>query len=408
MKIIAPNLQTTWTWYKSFVANSFKIEPIAARNTLKSWQNKLFASITIYLIPFSIIALIPCLVIEADTGHYVVACFDIFTIAMVTVLLLSRNILLKNKRLILIVAAVIFSMASSLVFGYYLVGAIYLFGVSIFVAYQYSRKHAYFSIVANLLIFNTMAACIYYKVSWIPFTITMGPFMLFISNLMFLNVITVVIIRQTLVNLDRSILKEALLFGRLQNKLNEVAQLNTKLAESEAFYKTLFFLSPLPKWIYDIESNEIRQANEAAIHVYGYTQDELLSMSKIQQDTHQTSASQKLIKKNGDVCYVDIRWTSVLYQGKPSRLVTVVDTTEKVNHLHEIKHQNQKLQEIAFMQAHVIRSPLTNIMALSELIITEYQELQTEPIFTNLKKSTAQLDEVVREIIRHSEEILGK
>jgi PAS domain S-box-containing protein len=231
--------------------------------------------------------------------------------------------------------------------------------------------------------------------------------------LIFLNLITVVIIRQTLVNLDRSFAKEVTLFTKLQKEIEAVDQLNIKLAESEAHYKTLFFLSPLPKWIYDIGSMKIRQVNDAALNEYGYSQDELLTMSMIdvQDEMHQKSAvsiSTELVKQNGDVRSVDVKWVSILYQGKPSRLFTVADNTERVNHLNEIKHQNQKLQEIAFMQAHVIRSPLAKIMALSDLIMIEYDQLQTEPLFVYLNKSTVQLDEVVREIIKNSEEILGE
>lgn len=44
-------------------------------------------------------------------------------------------------------------------------------------------------------------------------------------------------------------------------------------------YKTLFFHSPLPKLIYDVDTLQIQEVNVAAVNIYGYTKEEFLNMA---------------------------------------------------------------------------------------------------------------------------------
>jgi hypothetical protein len=55
------------------------------------------------------------------------------------------------------------------------------------------------------------------------------------------------------------------------------------------------------------------------------------------------------------------------------------------------------------MQAHVIRSPLSNIMGLTNLIKTEFTQFHKDPMFMNLQTSAQELDRVIHEIIGHSD-----
>src|SRR5690606_28835565 len=44
-------------------------------------------------------------------------------------------------------------------------------------------------------------------------------------------------------------------------------------------YKTIFYNSPIPYWIYDQVSLQIIEVNEAAVINYGYTREEFLNLS---------------------------------------------------------------------------------------------------------------------------------
>jgi len=403
LKLTSLSIAHSWLAYERFVGNSLQNHKLKADVGLNSWQDKLFTTLIVHIIPLSIIAVIFSITMELRMGHRIIAGFDAFTILAVVFFMLNRKIPLFAKRLILIIAAILFSLTSAIIFGYFTIAAVYLFGVSIFMAYQYSSIHAYLSVVGHFFIWLLIGIGMYNHLEWITAKFSLELFIVFTSNLLFLNLITVIIIRQTLGNFDRSIQKESILLKRLKDELIVVDQLNVQLAESEAQYKTLFFMSPLPKWIYDLETMMILQANEAALNSYGYTKAELLEMSISDLTDHTAEPHQKIIKKNGEISYVDLKWSSFLYKGKPSRIVIASDITERVNHLEEIERQNKRLQEIAYRQAHVIRSPLTKIMALSELIQQEYIQLQQEPLFTNLSKSAQELDQVIHDIIKHSE-----
>src|SRR5690242_18321331 len=51
------------------------------------------------------------------------------------------------------------------------------------------------------------------------------------------------------------------------------------LRESETRYRILFERSPLPKWLYDVESLRFLAVNDAAVQHYGYSREEFLQMS---------------------------------------------------------------------------------------------------------------------------------
>lgn len=58
----------------------------------------------------------------------------------------------------------------------------------------------------------------------------------------------------------------------------ERQRLSRLLAERERDYRMLFDASPMPMWLYDPETLEIVQVNEAATEQYGYTRQEFLSL----------------------------------------------------------------------------------------------------------------------------------
>ena len=51
------------------------------------------------------------------------------------------------------------------------------------------------------------------------------------------------------------------------------------LRESEEKYRYMFANNPQPMWIYDLESLAFLEVNSAAIHHYGYSREEFLSMT---------------------------------------------------------------------------------------------------------------------------------
>lgn len=66
----------------------------------------------------------------------------------------------------------------------------------------------------------------------------------------------------------------------------------------------------------------------------------------------------------------------------------------------KIKGQNKNLQDIAFMNAHILRSPLTNILALTQLIDTKkITDEHNKEMIEYLQQSAQQMDDAIKEIV---------
>lgn len=108
----------------------------------------------------------------------------------------------------------------------------------------------------------------------------------------------------------------------------------------------LFHENPNPMWIYDAETLRFLDVNEAAIHAYGWSYDEFLSMTILDIRPHsdydavrasakQTGARQSSgpwlhRHKDGSERLVRITSHAVEFNSRPARVVTVTDVTESV------------------------------------------------------------------------------
>lgn len=75
-------------------------------------------------------------------------------------------------------------------------------------------------------------------------------------------------------------------------------------------------------------------------------------------------------------------------------------------HTKKIEKQNEVLKEITWIQSHVVRTPLTRIMAITNLL-KQFKNSEEEKTFliNNIIISTNELDEVIKEIVAKSEKI---
>jgi PAS domain S-box-containing protein len=212
-------------------------------------------------------------------------------------------------------------------------------------------------------------------------------------------------------------------FGVLQDvtgrKLAEI-----EVEKSEEKYRNLFKLSPIPMWVYDVETLHFLDVNEAAIQHYGYSKDEFLAMTwkdirpqenvrKLEEIASTLQRSRvhyhfitRHVKKSGEVMDVDINNSFVDLGGKGTRLVIATDISERLKYIGAIKAQNVKLREIAWIQSHVVRAPLARMMGLINLV-NDYppETIRTTDILSYLSASAHELDNIVREVVKKAEQI---
>ncbi len=64
----------------------------------------------------------------------------------------------------------------------------------------------------------------------------------------------------------------------------------------------------------------------------------------------------------------------------------------------ELREQNRKLEEYAFINAHKLRAPVANILGLIEVLELKHLEDERSQLLDHLKKSSWELDQVIRSI----------
>jgi PAS domain S-box-containing protein len=208
-------------------------------------------------------------------------------------------------------------------------------------------------------------------------------------------------------------------FKNITERINGEEQ----LIQAKEQYQDLFDLSPLPTWVYDMETLAFLDVNKAAMEHYGYSRDEFLSktlrdirppedvnhlMEVIKNEviTNQFAKStSRHVKKNGELIFVEVEGATISFHGRTARLVLVIDITERLNYVRELELTNKKLTDISWLQCHVVRAPLAQIMSLADLL--NYDEIAREKkeLLNCLRNSAAELDGVVREIIERTEGI---
>ncbi len=135
------------------------------------------------------------------------------------------------------------------------------------------------------------------------------------------------------------------LASTFDHMLVEIERQHGVLSASEERYRLLFENSPLPMWVYDLESLGFLTVNEAAVRHYGYSRDEFLSMTikdiRPAEDVAPLLDSMRGMpevtptarwrhrKKDGTLITVEISSHAFSLDGKAARLVLANDVTAR-------------------------------------------------------------------------------
>jgi PAS domain S-box-containing protein len=110
---------------------------------------------------------------------------------------------------------------------------------------------------------------------------------------------------------------------------------------------------------------------------------------------------------NGEYKYVLDRSYLVFNEsGEPIRMIGAMqDISERLTYMREIEAQNEKLNEITWMQCHIVRAPLTKILGLAELLANLEEDPKKTELLSHLMHSAFQLDDIIKDIIKKTETI---
>ncbi|QJD97102.1 PAS domain S-box protein [Mucilaginibacter robiniae] len=419
MKITRQFPATIWDKYKSFVEGAVRQnEPYKVKD-IEYWRESLLTNCVLYSIPFGFFTCILSIVVLLKEGQLFIPALDVVVLTILTFFILNKRSSSSTRKMVIVSMFYLLATVLMPFLGSFGIGSIYLMAISVFIALLYDASAIYWSIAANVAIYTGCGFIIYFKLFESPLIThyTLSFWLIYSVNFLYLNVVVVVQIRHITDGLEKSLLQEAGLRQDLQLEIEERIKRNEQLAESEGHYKSLFHANPSPMWIFDDDTLRFLQVNEAAISKYGYTHDEFVNMTlKDIRSGHNIDdlldVLQKLRislepvvntaihrSKTGTEFHAEVRCSHIPFKGKEARLVIAQDISAHIAHVQAIEKQNLKLQEIAYMQSHIVRAPLCRVIALVDLIMQNKEEKPEAEVMEYLRISVQDLDDVIKNII---------
>ncbi|WP_342332760.1 PAS domain S-box protein [Pedobacter sp. FW305-3-2-15-E-R2A2] len=425
LKDITTMMSLYWSNYKTFVSASTHTDHSLASEHVVYWKEKLFTNFITYLLPFCLVAIVPGIWISIVEGYYIFACFGVFTAVATGMIVLKKSWNLLMRKIIVFLMIYGLSLILMLYLGLFGLGMVYLLALSVLVALLLPKNLAYWAIAMNLVV---CIGCVTLRTLNLLETRVASPYnvgiwIAFIANLIFLCLVITALINKMISHMEKAMTTRFKLKYLLRQETAKGTLNDELIKESEANYKRLFFLSPLPMIVLDPDTLKFLQVNEAAMLEYGYDTDEFLTMnfSDIKVEEDMTPPERHFIpdlnigqplkvitrhrRRNGETFRVEVRSDIIIFGGKQASLLIIRDITKEVNYLEAIEAQNQQLREIAWTQSHSVRKPLANILSLTALISAKPTELPDTQLLTYLSASANELDRSIKSIIENARSV---
>ncbi|WP_114751011.1 sensor histidine kinase [Pleomorphovibrio marinus] len=213
-----------WQRYQSALLSKFQgLSP--HEKGLEFWRDYLFIATITYILPLSLIALIPGIIISIHEEFYTIAFFDIFACLGLLVIAFNRKLDIQIKKVLFvsIVYALAFVLLTTL--GSFGPGLVYLLAVSVFMVIIFPYKYAFISIWINIAFCILYGIIIYtevFEIHRVDENMLLSWFAIS-SNLIFLDAVISILIPK--------------LFGGMQDTINFQIKLREQLKEEQANLK---------------------------------------------------------------------------------------------------------------------------------------------------------------------------
>ncbi len=209
------------------------------------------------------------------------------------------------------------------------------------------------------------------------------------------------------------------------------------LRESELSFRLLFAGNPVPMWVYDLESLEFMEVNDAAVSHYGYSREEFLSMrladirpaEDVKLLYEKLGRERKILDESGpwrhrlkDGRIIRVQTTSHLltWNGRQSSLVVVQDISlrlrveEEIRQLNseleqrvaertrQLEASNKELEAFTYSVSHDLRAPLRHVDGFSKLLVEEHRaELSADALdyVATIRDSVVQMGTLIDDLL---------
>jgi PAS domain S-box-containing protein len=332
------------TRYQSVIRTNISGSSENDERDLRYWQDQLFSNFLVYCLPVSLIALLPGVFMALKDGFPIIAAADLISFGLLSLVTFLPNITLRNRKICIITVFYFLAIFLINTLGYIGPGVFYLFFITMLSALIFPIRYAYLSVLFNAIILAVFSFIIGFKLfhSALITEYSAGKWIAFSANLIFASIVIVLLIDKIFEGLQRT----------LRNK--------TQLQER---YQQIFYKSPLPMWLFNTDTFQLLDVNEAAVRHYGYTKQEFLTMTIMDirraeniPETEELVRTNKLsgkyyggvsqhLKKNGEMIYVNIESNLLSLDGSQVRLVQATDITTQVEHQLEVFNAGLKVKE---------------------------------------------------------------
>jgi PAS domain S-box-containing protein len=179
----------------------------------------------------------------------------------------------------------------------------------------------------------------------------------------------------------------------VKEDITDRKKLQQELLESELLYKSMFIGSPVPMWIYDVDSLKFVEVNNQAVKDYGFTQEEFAGMTladirppedterllddvRTNSETSQGPVLWRHLKKDGSLIDVEISSHALpASKGKHHRMVMAYNVTDRQKAKDELEKAKSMAEasdrlKTAFLNniSHEVRTPLNGILGAVNII----------------------------------------
>ncbi|HMP98554.1 MAG TPA: ATP-binding protein [Cyclobacteriaceae bacterium] len=229
-----------WKDYKQVILNNC-LGHEAENDGISYWRNRLFAETIIYLIPFSLIPLIPGFYWSLVSGLIGLAIFDVMAICAVIIIGFVPSVSITSKKILF--TTVTFSIGIIMVYYLGLVGPglIFLYAAVVFTVIIFPQSYAYWTAHINVIIVVAFAIALY--AGWLHWpedrTHSLGSWIAVTTNLLFLSYLAAALIPRIFNGLQKTIENQKRLELELSSKQKSLEitlrELQQKNAELEQF-----------------------------------------------------------------------------------------------------------------------------------------------------------------------------
>lgn len=214
-----------WIKYRD-VIHANCTDEFVANTSLSYWQNRLFAASVVYLIPLSLVAIIPGVYMAYITDLKWLVAVDALAMCTILGVAFIPNLSVLTRKLLFNSVLYMTSMVLLIYLGSFGPGLLYLLGISIFIVLSLGKKYGYIAVGLNTVICIIIGFFIYFEIGNIEILAQyrLGTWIAVSSNLIFLSAVSALLI--------------PILFDGLQSAITEENKLRTELQFEQDKLKT--------------------------------------------------------------------------------------------------------------------------------------------------------------------------